>query len=392
MANPDYERPFEQALEHCLQDLTHGGDIEVCLQRYSQHADQLRPLLEMAQLARHYYEFVPEPPGGLVSGRERLLATAAQQRTRTGFEPKAVIRTTRSQSKMPAFAMRFVGVLLAIIMSMAALGGGIVWAANDSLPDDLLYPVKITVEDVRLAFTSAPQDQIDLALEFAEERVEEIQGLSAIDRQAPDKAIARMEQHIEQAMIYAAQISSDEEMVDALEQITVRTRTQVQVLEQMQFTASQQTYARLVQAAAIYRRGADRAEIGQSDLHTFRLQYHHQPGDPELTNGPEMMPATPGNTREYGQGQYLGCQECECTPTLTPSMTPQGPRSTSEPQPTPQGPQSTSEPQPTPNGSQATPHSQTTPPGGSQATPGSQSTSQNSQATPKSQSTPQGRP
>ena len=112
--------------------------------------------------------------------------------------------------------MRFVGVMLAIIVGTATLGGGVAWAASDSLPGDLLYPVKIAVEDARLTFTAAPQDQIDLVLGFVEERVEEIQGLLEIEHPVPDEAIARMEQHIEQALAYAAQISSDQEMVDAL--------------------------------------------------------------------------------------------------------------------------------------------------------------------------------
>lgn len=429
MASPDSKPSFEQSLERCLQDLARSGDIEACLKRYPQHADRLRPLLEMAQLARDYYKFVPEPPGGLLSGRERLLAAAAQQRARTASRSDTVARTVRGQGKRLTLVTRFVGVLLAVVVSLAALGGGIAWAAGGSLPGDLLYPVKITVEDARLAFTSAPRDQIDLALGFAEERVGEIQGLLETESQVTDKAvaeaIARMEGHIGQALTSAARIPSDEEMVDVLGQIVVRARAQAQALEQMQFTALQRTQAMLTQAAAVCRQGAEEAEIGQGDPRTFRSRYGHQLGEPEPTASPGMITVTP----DGGQERRQGCgQGRECTPTPTPSVTRQGPQATrpsdtpqspqptprrpqptSEPQRTPRGPQSTPEPQPTsqgpqstpepqhtpqdvqktPNRPQSTPHPQTTAPG-PQTTPGPKATSQGPQTTPGAHSTPKG--
>ncbi|MCP4543980.1 MAG: hypothetical protein GY832_43255 [Chloroflexi bacterium] len=437
MAGPDLEQLFEQSLEHCLQDLEHTGDIESCLQHYPQYADRLRPLLEMAQLARQHYEFVPQPPSGLLSGRERLLAEAAQQRARATSKSKAEIRTTNGPRRRFAFATRFIGILLSFIIGVGILGGGIVLAANDSLPGDRLYPVKITVEDVRLSLVFAPQDRVSLTLEFVEERVSEIQALLESKDPVSEKAIARMEQHVEQSLVFAAQISSDEEIVDALGQITAHTRSQAQVLEQAQSIASQHTRARLMQAIVVCRQGAETAEIGLDDLQTFRSRYRHQQGTLERTNESRVLTVTPRNDQEQHRGYG---QEGKCTPTLTPVMTPcqpqatqpqntpqgprstleqqptpQGPRSTSEPQstpqgprstpepqstseppPTPQGPQSTSEPQPTPQGPQSTPqkpqvtpHPQTTPPG-AQVTPSPQKTPQGPQATPKPQATPRG--
>ncbi len=437
MARPDLEQSFERSLERCLQEIARTGDIEACLRRHAQHADQLRPLLEIAQLTRQHYESVPEPPNGLASGRERFLAAAAQQRARTATQSKAGIQTTGGQRRRFAFAMRFVSVLSAIIVGTTALGGGVVWAANDSLPGELLYPVKIVTEDARLSFASIPQDQVGLTLEFIEDRVGEIQSLVESERPVSDTAIARMEQHVEQALVYASLVSSDEEMVDTLGQIATRTHTQAQVLEQMQFTASQQTQTMLMQAAAVCRQGAEVAENGLGDPQTFRSRYRHQQGTPELTNEPGMMTSTPGNGQEQRQG--CGRPGGECTPTPSapsqepqatqtrstsePQPTPQGPRSTSEPQPTPQGPRSTSdpdstpqgpqhtsEPQPTPQGPQHTSEPQPTPrkpqtppqkpqatvypqmtPSGAQTTPHPQTTtSPGPQATPKSQSTPRG--
>jgi len=397
MAMLDQEQSFERSLERCLQDLERTGDIEACLRRYSQHADRLRPLLEMAQLARHYYKYVPEPPDGLVSGRERLLAAAAQQRARSALKSEAVMQSTKGQRRKLAFAMRFVGVLSAIVLGTVALGGGIAWAANDSLPGDVLYPVKITIEDARLALTSVPNHQVDLLLEFVEERVDEIQRLSATEYSVPGEVIARIERHIEQALTYAAQLPSDEEMVDTLGQIAMRTRTQAELLELMQPTASQQARTMLIQAAAIYRQGSEAAETGLGDPQTFRSRYRHQQGEPESTSEPRVMTITPGNDAEHGQ-EYQGCdQGRECTPTGTSNMTPQGPQATQSPntphapQPSPWGPQSTPEPQPSPQNPQPTPEPQPTSQN-SQPTPEPQPSPQNPQPTPKPQLTPEPQP
>ena len=136
------------------------------------------------------------------------------------------------------FATRLIAVLLVVVVGTAALGGGVLWAVGDSLPGDLLYPVKLATEDVRLALTSAPADQVDLALQFVEERAEEVQTLVVAGRQVPDETVTRMERHIERALIQAAW-ASDEEIASLLMWIAERTRTQAQVLEQVQMQVVQ---------------------------------------------------------------------------------------------------------------------------------------------------------
>jgi len=354
----------EQLLERCLQELTRTGDVKVSLRRYPQYADRLRPLLEMAQATRRYYEAVPEAPGGLVAGRERLLAVAARQRARgvgaTSATRTATTRTAGRKMKL-VLATRLVAVLLVVVVGTAALGGGVVWAAGDSLPGDLLYPVKLATEDVRLALTSAPAGQVDLALQFVEERAEEVRTLVATGRQVPDETIARMERHIERALTQAAW-ASDEEMTGLLTRVAERTRTQAQVLEQVQATAPQQARPGLARAVTVCRQGAEAAKNGLSDPQTFRRRYRYQRGTPEPTNEPEQVTVTPGGDQEQEQERYQQQdQERTCTPVGTPHTTPGGPQTTPSPQATPQGPQATPVPQATPHGPQATPVPQATP-------------------------------
>lgn len=69
----------------------------------------------------------------------------------------------------------------AIAVLFAAAGGTMVASAN-SLPDDALYPVKLAVEDARLAL--APNDSARAALElsFAARRLDEVERAAALGR------------------------------------------------------------------------------------------------------------------------------------------------------------------------------------------------------------------
>ena len=287
-----------------------------------------------------------------------------------------------------SFAMRLIAALLVVVVT-GVLGSGVVWTAGDSLPGNPLYPIKLATEDVRLALASTPADQIDLALQFVEERAEEMQSLVVAGQLVPDEAIARMERHIESALIQAAW-ASDGEIAGLLTRIAERTRTQAQMLGEVQATAPQQASAGLGRAVAVCRQGAEAAEDGMNDPYAFRRRYRDQQGTPEPANEREQATVTPEGDQEQDQeGNQQRDQERTPTPVDTPHVTPQLPQATPLPRTTPQGSQATPVPQATPKGSQATSVPQATPKG-SQATSVPQATPKGPQATSVPQATPQG--
>ncbi|MBW6473390.1 MAG: hypothetical protein K0B14_09725 [Anaerolineaceae bacterium] len=74
--------------------------------------------------------------------------------------------------KKETFSMKLI--TIATILSLL-LGGGIsAVAAQDSLPGDLLYPVKTLVEDIELGLATDPETEFDIALNHAFKRFEEI--------------------------------------------------------------------------------------------------------------------------------------------------------------------------------------------------------------------------
>jgi hypothetical protein len=81
--------------------------------------------------------------------------------------------------------------ILTITTILALLfGGGIsAVAAQDSLPGDLLYPVKTLVEDIELGLATKPETQFQIALKHANYRFEEINALVGKGEYIPEPQI-----------------------------------------------------------------------------------------------------------------------------------------------------------------------------------------------------------
>jgi len=83
---------------------------------------------------------------------------------------------------------------------LVTLGMGAVVASADTLPDDLLYPVKIATEQMRLALADAPGDRAGVELSIAEHRLSEAEKLAASGRTSDALvASAMFSQHIASA-------------------------------------------------------------------------------------------------------------------------------------------------------------------------------------------------
>lgn len=273
---------FERMLEPCLQEVIRTGDVDTIVQRHPQHAEQLRPLLETALLAGRYYSASPEPPpGGLAAGRARLLALANRQREQMHAAPTPSYR--RQKVKL-VFAAKLVSAILAVIMGATAVGGGIAWAAGDSLPGDVLYPAKLTIENVQLALASTPQARINLNLQFGEERVAEILALVEAGSPVAEPVVTRMEQQFQYALEEAIRVP-DSEKAGLLEHIAQRMQIQAQVLERVRAGAPEQAQAGLQRAQHVCLRGYESAQAALGELHQQRNR-NNRPNE----SGPTIPP------------------------------------------------------------------------------------------------------
>lgn len=129
---------------------------------------------------------------------------------------------------------RKMSTILAILLAIGLVFGGstaTVYAAQDSTPNEFLYPVKTFAEDVALELTQSPETKVELALNYALRRIDEINDLKEAGIMPPDAVFARLENQINLALQQAVSLDS-EDAVKALLRIRETLQTREQLLDQ----------------------------------------------------------------------------------------------------------------------------------------------------------------
>jgi hypothetical protein len=98
--------------------------------------------------------------------------------------------------------LRFSTLTIAVLLIFSILGSGVITvsAAQGSLPGEQLYPLKTWVEDVRLALTFNATQKLELHLEFAANRLEEVAALEDLGLpHSTDQIAEDFSRHIQDA-------------------------------------------------------------------------------------------------------------------------------------------------------------------------------------------------
>ncbi|MGB5845299.1 MAG: DUF5667 domain-containing protein [Anaerolineales bacterium] len=125
--------------------------------------------------------------------------------------------------------------IASLVLVLALMFGGTgatVLAAQGSLPNQSLYQVKTFAEDFALRNTFRNTLRLQLELDYADRRVNEMTRLREMDLEVPEPALERLEKHLDQALILAAQ-SGEGEMIRALDQIRERLQKQIGTLSEV---------------------------------------------------------------------------------------------------------------------------------------------------------------
>ncbi len=173
-------KKFEDILVQCIEDIKAGrSSIEDCLDRYQSMREQLEPLLRIALEIREPPDVRPSPYFK-VKARVWLMDQIHERQPVT----KWPWFRYNSQVKPIPYRRRFsmASVILVIILTVSALGGGTVYAAQDSLPGEVLYPVKLATEQIRMILPGDYVVKAERALSFAKRRVGEIEALAEKER------------------------------------------------------------------------------------------------------------------------------------------------------------------------------------------------------------------
>lgn len=161
-------------LASCLDSIEQGErTVEECLSFYSEQRKDLEALLRTVATIRERADFTPRP-GFRQASRTRLLRNLSARGRTVPWRPVRQVRL-KDQLILPKRWGLFRAMLL-VLLAISLIGGGTVYAAGDALPGDMLYPLKLSTEDVRL-FVSDDDEDVSLAIEFAQTRMEEMQAL-----------------------------------------------------------------------------------------------------------------------------------------------------------------------------------------------------------------------
>lgn len=163
------ERYYE-ALEDCLAAIESGANIETCLSLYPEMAEDLRSLLDTAQIAS--------------SMRDDQIPDAAFQRSRSLMLRKAASLHDHNHSK-PVFGrlprIAFVALSLALLFFLT--WQGLVVVAAQALPGDTLYSFKRTAEDLSLRIAQNADTKRSIEVKYEQRRVDEVRQLIKLGRE-----------------------------------------------------------------------------------------------------------------------------------------------------------------------------------------------------------------
>ena len=153
-SNKDFDNIFNECMEHLL-----AGEETVgqCLQRYPAYAKELEPLLRTVVLMHKVADVKPS---------EEFRARARYQMQLKMAQSATPPRITR---RVPRWAIAACTAMLVFV-----LGGGAVLAAQNVMPGNILYAVKLSTETLQLKLAGSTESKTEQYIAMANERITEM--------------------------------------------------------------------------------------------------------------------------------------------------------------------------------------------------------------------------
>jgi hypothetical protein len=171
----------DTALDQYLAWLRAGKDVEDCLERYPEYAEELRPLLMLAiDVGRVTIPAVPAM--ARAAGQRRMLAAYAKREERRAQTHPIVRHAARlSWALVPgrpgSLRLASPAVVAVLFVLLVGIGGVTIASSAGSLPGDALYPVKLASQRLQLALTLNPVAHGLLADQYDAQRRLDVQAV-----------------------------------------------------------------------------------------------------------------------------------------------------------------------------------------------------------------------
>ena len=213
--------------------------------------------------------------------------------------------TTIFQQK-EKFAMNMLMSAL-VILGLLFGGSATVSAAQDDLPNQPLYQLKLMSEDAKVWLASDPGLKIEMLMEQVQTRTEEMAALTLAGITPPAELTIRTQERIQQALHIASSLD-DASMVVAMEQIRTHLQTQEQLMIHLQDGTCTECEPILRQAREMLHNQLGQIESDLIDPEAFRNQNQNQVRTTQtpLATGSAVTPQTSCTPALDGTGQQNG--------------------------------------------------------------------------------------
>ncbi len=202
-------REFDNILDECLEHLlVKGRTIEQCLQSFPKHADELKPLLEMA----------------LATKQVSVIQPRSEFRDKARYQLYSALQETEHKRSRSFFSWVWQprwATVVAIILALLLASGGTVAAASGSMPDEPLYPVKLATEQAQLVFTPSALGKAELYAKLADRRMLEIERMAGENKpEQIERAVQRLDAYLTKIAVLSSTqgVTSEVTMAPTIEE------------------------------------------------------------------------------------------------------------------------------------------------------------------------------
>lgn len=170
--------------------------------------------------------------------------------------------------------MMNVALLVVMVLGLVFGGGGItVSAAQSSMPDDALYAVKLASEQIRMQLAGDTEAEFQLALQFANRRMEEA-GYMLRNGEMPDEALMNRIMEQNENCLKLAVGMPEEKAVPALIMVQEQFRNQLQKMEQLNMPDDTALEALRLRLQTMLQTQLQLAQLGEGDQLMLKEQLH----------------------------------------------------------------------------------------------------------------------
>ncbi len=276
-------------------------------------------------IQEHLDELKPVPP------RNQQMAA----RGRARFLAEGISANQPQRQKVWGFIFRkqqfAVNGLVALIVIITLFVGGrtTVRAAQDDLPNEPLYAIKILSEDISLQFQGSPEARVERLMQLSQTRIQEMTRLIETGQTPPERVRLRLEQHIQETLELSSNMD-DVTLDRVLPKLHEQLQQQERDLERLQTQAGQNSQPVLEQTRTMLQSQLHVVSDGLLDhqgfRNTVRSGFHYgqvktptasvSPTPEQGQNGQAIPPpGNPGNGNGIGPNNHPNGSNAHMTPT-----------------------------------------------------------------------------